>query len=196
MKIEKFIEKYGKKYSKILGIDARREKFKWFLAALLFGAPIREEIAIKTYKIFEKYGLISPEKNLDAEWEKIVMLLDEGGYTRYDFKTADKILKACRNIIKEGGIENIMKKGRKALKVAKGIGDVTIDIFLRELYLPHNPSPYAILAAKNHGLLEGDKIKKLPRVDEVKLEIALTKLGRDYCRKNKCNECPFPCKKR
>jgi len=193
MRIEEFVEKYGRKYSESLGIDAEKEKFKWFLAAMLFGAPIREENAIKTYKIFEKAGLTTPEKILEAGWDKLVSLLDEGGYTRYDFKTADKILEACKNIIEKGGIEKIMKEGREALKVAKGIGDVTIDIFLRELNLPHNPSPYAILAAKNHGLLEGNRIKKMQGIDEVKLEIALMKLGRDYCKKKKCRQCPFPC---
>jgi len=38
------------------------------------------------------------------------------------------------------------------------------------------------------------KIKK-KEDNEVNLEIALMKLGRDYCRKNKCDECPFPCKR-
>jgi len=196
MRIEEFVEKYGRKYSELLGIDARREKFKWFLAAMLFGAPIREENAIKTYKIFEKNELTTPEKILEAGWDKLVALLDEGGYTRYDFKTADKILEACKNIIEKGGIEKIMKEGREALKIAKGIGDVTVDIFLRELDLPHNPSSYAIIAAKNHGLLEENRIKKVQGIDEVRLEIALMKLGRDYCRKKKCKQCPFPCEKK
>jgi len=194
-RLKKFVEKYGKKYSEMLGIDARKEKFKWFLAALLFGAPIREENAMKTYLLFEKNGLVTPEKIIEAGWDRVVSLLDEGGYTRYDFKTADKIIEACKNIIEKGGIEKLTIEGRHALKIAKGIGDVTIDIFLRELGMPHHPSKYAIMAAKNHGLMEGNKIKKFEEIDEINLEIALMKLGRDYCRKNKCKECPFPCRK-
>lgn len=196
MKLEEFVEKYGKKYSERLGIKLEEEPFKWFLAAVLFGAPIREENAIKTYKIFERNGLTEPEKILEAGWDTLVFYLDEGGYTRYDFKTADKLLEACRNIIKKGGIKKILKEKdlRKELKLAKGIGDVTIDIFLREMGMPHKISKYALMAAKNHGLLDKNKIKKIKGIDAIELEIALMKLGRDYCRKNKCQECPMPCK--
>ena len=196
MKLEEFVEKYGKKYSERLGIKLEEEPFKWFLAAVLFGAPIREENAIKTYKIFERNGLTEPEKILEAGWDTLVFYLDEGGYTRYDFKTADKLLEACRNIIKKGGIKKILREKdlRKELKLAKGIGDVTIDIFLREMGMPHKISKYALMAAKNHGLLDKNKIKKIKGIDAIELEIALMKLGRDYCRKNKCQECPMPCK--
>ena len=193
--IEEFVKKYGKKYSEMLGIDAKKDKFKWFLAAMLFGAPIREENAMKTYKLFEKYGLTTPEKILEAGWDEIVSILDEGGYTRYDFKTADKIIEACQNIIRQGGIDALIEKGRNALKVARGIGDVTIDIFLRELDLPHSISKYALLAAKNHGMVEGNKIKRIKGLDDVMVEIAFMKLGRDYCRKNRCKDCPFKCEK-
>lgn len=196
--IKEFVKEYGKKYCEILNIDVEREPFKWFLASLLFGAPIREKTAIKTYKIFEKYGYISPEKILEAGWDEIVNCLDEGGYARYDFKTADKILEACQNIIEEGGLEEIKKSKEiknKLKNLAKGIGDTTINIFLREIkWAPHEPSKYAILAAKNHKLLEKGKIKKIEGVDETELEIALMRLGRDFCRKNKCDGCPFPCK--
>jgi len=195
MKLEEFVENYGKKYSEMLGINPQKEKFKWFLASLLFGAPIRESNAIKTYFIFEKNGLTQPQKIIDAGWDKIVDILDEGGYTRYDFKTADKIIEACKKIVEAGGIEKIMEKGRDSLKIAKGIGDTTIDIFLRELNMPHNPSKYAIIAARNHGFVEGGKLKKIKGIDEVKMEIAFMRLGRDYCRKGKCMDCPFPCEK-
>jgi len=195
MELKEFVKKYGKKYSEILGINAKKEPFKWFLASLLFGAPIKEKVAMKTYKILEKYGYIKPEKIIDARWDEIVRCLDEGGYVRYDFKTADKIIEACTNILKQKGIENILKKENleESLKnLAKGIGDTTIQIFLRELYLPHKPSKYAVMAAKKHKLWNG-KIKEIEGIDKVELEIALMKLGRDYCRKNKCKECPFPC---
>jgi hypothetical protein len=53
------IEKYGLRYSQMLGIDLSKgreeEIFKWFLASLLFGAPITERSVIKTYEAFEKH---------------------------------------------------------------------------------------------------------------------------------------------
>ncbi|MEA2054827.1 MAG: hypothetical protein U9O96_06985 [Candidatus Thermoplasmatota archaeon] len=58
--------------------------------------------------------------------------------------------------------------------------------------MEHEPSKYAVLAAKKHGLWK-EKIIEVKGIDAAELEIALMKLGRDFCRKNKCNECPFPC---
>ncbi len=77
--------------------------------------------------------------------------------------------------------------------MAKGIGDVTINIFLRELpWTEHAISEYAIISAKKHSLFDS-KFKKIEGIDEVEMEIAFMKLGRDFCRKGKCEKCPFPC---
>ena len=199
MDLKEFVIIYGKKYSEILGINPEKEPFKWFLASILFGAPIREKNAIKTYKIFEENGYTEPEKILKAGWNKIVKCLDEGGYTRYDFKTADKIIEACKNILAKRGLEKIRKDSRNDkelkdnLKLAKGVGDVTINIFLREIgWAQHELSKYAIIAAKKHHLFNG-KLKKIDGIDEIEMEIAFMKLGRDFCSKGKCKKCPFPC---
>lgn len=99
--VEILTEKFEKKYSEILGIKLSggrdSEIFKWLLAAILFGAPITEKTVIKTYKCFENYGILTPQKILAAGWNGLVQVLDEGGYTRYDSKTADKILETMKN---------------------------------------------------------------------------------------------------
>lgn len=200
VKLQEFVKIYGKRYSEQLAIDLRKEPFKWLLASVLFAAPIRESTAMKTYKIFDKYGYTTPRKILEAGWDEIVRCLDEGGYTRYDFKTADKILEVCRNLVKED-LHEIYKKAKdgkdleKRLKnLSKGIGDATISIFLREMDIwekaTHPISKYAEMSAKNVGLWE-DGLKEVEGIDKVELEIALMKVGRDYCRKNKCNACPI-----
>ncbi|MEA2054826.1 MAG: hypothetical protein U9O96_06980 [Candidatus Thermoplasmatota archaeon] len=123
MELKDFVEKYGERYSELLGIDVDKEIFKWFLAALLFGAPIKEENAIRTYRVLEKYGYTSPEKIIEAGWDEIVRCLDKGGYTRYDFKTADKLMEACENLLKRGGIEKNIegrKKRERFERVSKG----------------------------------------------------------------------------
>ncbi len=193
MQLEEFIKKYGKRYSHQLDINVEKEPFKWFLVSLLFGAPIRENTAVKTYKVFEKYGYTTPQKILEAGWDELVRCLDEGGYTRYDFKTADKLLEVSKNLTKEG-LEEIYKKAEdekdleKRLKnLGKGIGDATISIFLREMdsweKARHKINKYAKMAAKNLSLKE--------MALDAETEIALMKLGRDYCRKEKCIECPL-----
>lgn len=89
MKLKEFVKKYGESFSKQLGIDLKSGKgeeiFKWFLASILYAKPIRESSATKTYFCFMKHGITSAKKVLDAGWEKLVEILDEGGYTRYDF---------------------------------------------------------------------------------------------------------------
>ena len=51
-------------YSRDLGIDLKSgeetELFKWFLACLLFGKPIQQEVARRVYEEFVKEGLTTP----------------------------------------------------------------------------------------------------------------------------------------
>jgi hypothetical protein len=62
------VEKFGRKYSDILGINLKTkddgEIFKWFLASVLFGAPINENSVIRTYKRFESHEVLAPENGL------------------------------------------------------------------------------------------------------------------------------------
>ncbi len=134
----------GKIYSKDLGIDLKfgkeSEIFKWFLACLLFGKPIQQEVAKRTYFEFEKEGLGSCEEILKAGWDKLVEVLDRGHYMRYDFSTATKLLEICKKLKeKYGNIKNLLKSAKnkkdleRKLLEFKGIGPVTTKIFLRDL---------------------------------------------------------------
>ncbi|MGB9853671.1 MAG: hypothetical protein ACPLRY_02545 [Candidatus Bathyarchaeales archaeon] len=62
--LEFLVENFGRKHSEILGINLEsgreEEIFKWFLASILFGAPITEVAAIKTYKCFKKIQCFNP----------------------------------------------------------------------------------------------------------------------------------------
>ena len=92
----KLVGKLGGTYAPALGINLASmesdEVFKWFLASVLFGARISEDIAMKTYREFEKAGVLSPEVIFETSWPRLVGILDRGGYVRYDFKTATKLL--------------------------------------------------------------------------------------------------------
>lgn len=134
----------GKIYSKELGIDLKSGKeeeiFKWFLACLLFGRPIQQEVAKRTYFEFEKEGVSSPGKILEAGWNKLVEILDRGHYVRYDFSTATKLLEISEELKRRyGSLGELLRqsKNRRDLETRlqefKGIGPVTVRIFLREL---------------------------------------------------------------
>ena len=134
----------GKIYSEDLGIDLKSGKepelFKWFLACLLFGKPIQQEVAKRTYFEFEKEELLNPQKILEAGWDNLVEVLDRGHYVRYDFSTATKLLEILKEL-KEGygNLTNLLRTAKsendlqKKFQRFKGIGPVTTRIFLRDL---------------------------------------------------------------
>lgn len=127
-----------------LGINLKKRKekelFKWFLACLLFGKPIQQEVAKMTFLEFEKENLLSPGKILEAGWKKLVEILDRGHYVRYDFSTATKLLEISKKLKeKYGSLKNLISLSKnkkdlaKRLQEFKGIGPATTKIFLREL---------------------------------------------------------------
>jgi endonuclease III len=218
--VKALVESLGQRYSEELGISLLsgedKEIFKWFLASILFGTPIRESSVIKTYKCFEKYNVLAPERILETGWDELVRILDEGGYTRYDFKTADKLLAVMRNLLEnyEGSLTLLDERAsdcrdlEKRLKdLGKGIGDVTVNIFLRELRgilekANPNPTNLVIVAAKNLGIIEEESGEAaLPELEEfwrhnriagksfANFETVLLRLGKDFCKKRRCAAC-------
>ena len=218
--VKALVESLGQRYSEELGISLLggedKEIFKWFLASILFGTPIRESSVIKTYKRFEKYNVLAPECILETGWDGLVRMLDEGGYTRYDFKTADKLLAVMRNLLEncEGSLTLLDERAsdcrdlEKRLKdLGKGIGDVTVSIFLRELRgilekANPNPTNLVIVAAKNLGIIEEESGEaalaelekfwchnRIAGKSFVNSETALLRLGKDFCKKRRCAAC-------
>ena len=81
-------------YSEDLGIDLSEPagRFKWFLASILFGARISERIAVNTYRQFEMAAVDTPEAIVEVGWDRLVEILDSGGYVRYDFSSPQNCL--------------------------------------------------------------------------------------------------------
>ncbi len=136
--------KKQKIFSEDLGINLKsgkeEELFKWFLACLLFGKPIQQEVAKRTYFEFEKEKILSPEVILKTGWDKLVEILDRGHYVRYDFSTATKLLEISKELKQRyGSLGNLLRQSKNQrdletrLQEFKGIGPVTTRIFLREL---------------------------------------------------------------
>ena len=131
-------------YSRDLGINlesrAEAEFFKWFLACLLFGKPIQQEVAKRAYLEFVKEGLVSPDALLKAGWDRLVEVLDRGHYVRFDFSTATKLLEISQALnMRYGSLTDLFKESRntrdliRRLKEFKGVGPTTTRIFLRDL---------------------------------------------------------------
>ena len=216
--IGKLVSTLGRKFSASLGVDLSQGKseeiFKWFLASILFGARISESIAVNTYREFEKENALAPDDILKKKWEGLVGILDAGGYVRYDFKTATKFLGIMNDLKKryDGDLNRLHRIARnsrdletKIKNLGKGIGDVTTNIFLRELReiwekADPLPGPLVIEGARYLSIIP-EKLKsrekilerlktvwqknKLRAKDFVDFEAALLRLAKDYLRKGK-----------
>lgn len=150
-------------YSEELGIKLWRRDddafFKWFLASLLFGGRISENIAARTYRAFERHDLLSPQSIIDAGWSILVAtIMREGGYVRYDGRKSTQILRDCETLLAsyDGSLTRLHKAASNSadlegkLQQFHGIGPVTANIFLRELrpfWRKADPEPLPVVVA-------------------------------------------------
>lgn len=183
-----------KTYSKELGLDLNKpeDRFKWFLASILFAKRISSQIAKKTFKRFQEEGLITPEAILEAGWGKLVEVLDSGGYVRYDFSTATNLLDVSKSLLEKfGSIDGVHEEAEspehleELLTEFRGIGPVGVNIFLRELrgiWSKADPEPSKLAVETARRL-------RVKRIKEV--ESQLVRLNLEYCKRKACSTCPM-----
>lgn len=183
-------------YSDELGLDLTKpeDRFKWFLASVLFAKRISAETAKETYLYFEQEELTSPDAILQAGWDRLVEVLDSGGYTRYDFSTATNLLGIAKTLKeKYGDLERLHAESssprdlENRLREFKGVGPVGVNIFLRELRgiwekAKPKPSAMAVVTAQKIGL---------DPEDVERYESQLVRLNLEYCKKRRSSECPL-----
>jgi hypothetical protein len=165
------VKSRGGRYAGALGIDLAAadggERFKWFLAAVLYGTRISESLATRTWREFAVRDVLAPDRIVATGWDGLVGILDAGGYVRYDYKTATKLLDVCTALMRDyGGSLDALHDAaadprdleRRIKALGKGIGDTTVGIYLRELrgiWAKAEPplSPLAINGATALGYL-------------------------------------------
>jgi hypothetical protein len=191
------VKTMGQPYSEMLGIELKTgespEIAKWFLASILYAKPIRENSATKTYKIFERERRVTPEAIVGTTRERLVEMLDEGGYTRYDFSTADKLLDVFANLLKNynGDLNKLYASATdnkdlegKLKNLGKGIGDVTVGIFLRDMrdtWKRADPDSTVQVkhAARKLGIKDLKVFARKNRLSLVRLETALFRYAKN-----------------
>ncbi len=177
-----------------LDLSEAEDRFKWFLASVLFAKRISAQTAKEAYLYFEQEELTSPDAILAAGWDRLVEVLDSGGYTRYDFSTATNLLGIAK-MLKEkyGDLERLHAESsspadlERRLQEFKGVGPVGVNIFLRELRgiwekAKPKPSPIAVATAQKIGLNPEDVER---------YESQLIRLNLEYCKKHRSSECPL-----
>jgi hypothetical protein len=143
--IAEVLQQFSGRFAVELGIDLRsgpEARQRWFLAAILYGARISGQLAARTYQVFAALGIYTPEAILAQGWDHLVARLDEGGYARYDLKTATKLLRVMAALKEQyqGSLERLHDLSRsyadlesRLRGLGAGIGLTTVNIFLREL---------------------------------------------------------------
>ena len=130
-----------------LSSKKEEELFKWFLACLLYGKPIQQQVAERAFLTLAAARLSSPDAILRAGWDELVRRLDEAHYVRFDFSTATKLLRVSKELKERcGSLTNLLAESKtpaelsKRLQELKYIGPTTARIFLREVCLIWYPS--------------------------------------------------------
>ena len=115
--------------------------FRWFLASFLFGNRISQAVAAQTWRVLVvTHGLDTPDRLCACSHRELVRMLGEGGYRRYDESTAERLTLLCRTLIDQygGRILGIAEGAtdredfERRVLAFKGVGPVTLGIFMRE----------------------------------------------------------------
>ena len=164
----RLIEHLGGRWSRELGLDVDRsgeDVDRWFLAATLFGTRISAAVAVRAYRVLRAHGASTPAEVAPCRWDDLVAWLDEGGYTRYDFRTATRLLELAEVVAVRhtaphelGARHTDPRELEATLDALPGWGPTTVGIFLRELrgvWPGAQPplDPRVIEAAHHLGLL-------------------------------------------
>ncbi len=188
-----------KAYPELLGLDVRdpEDWFPWFVAASLFAKPISAATARTTAQLLFKEGIRIPAAIERSGWDGLVTILDLGGYVRYDFSTATKLL-AIAAALPGDRIRGLVSGASSAKTIEeqltriKGVGPKTVAIFLRELRGVGGPSlpisDEARAAARRLGL-DLTHVNLSGR-DGSRIESILVRTWVEHCKRRRWQGCP------
>lgn len=112
--------------------------FRWFLLVFLVGKPIQSAVAERTWRLLIDNQLDTPWALLEVERFRLVRLLDEGKYTRYDEKTATALKTCAQQLLDwyDGSLLLLIENSEnqeecsKRLQKFYGVGPTTARLFL------------------------------------------------------------------
>lgn len=144
--VSALLERHGRTFTEELGIQVNENTpaplFQTLCLSLLFSARIRASIALDAMRAMLDAGWTTAEHMARATWERRVRILNDAGYARFDEKTSTMLGEASNLLIEYYGgdlrrlrnqAEREPAEERRLLKEIKGIGDVGVDIFFRDV---------------------------------------------------------------
>ncbi|WP_243087128.1 hypothetical protein [Streptomyces sp. 891-h] len=137
--VRELLKLHGKTYAEEAGItlrDTPQPLYQLLVLSLLLSARIRSDIALASSRALTRAGMKDPKRMAEATWQQRVDALGEGGYRRYDERTATQLGKGAELLLDRwGGDVRRMRKSddpEQALREVPGIGPMGVAIFLRE----------------------------------------------------------------
>ncbi|MEU2680742.1 endonuclease [Streptomyces sp. NPDC007107] len=183
-KLDALLERHGTTYAAEAGIrmrDTPQPLYQLLVLSLLLSARIRADIAVASARALFSHRLRTPRRMADATWQERVDALGEGGYRRYDERTATQLGDGALLLLDTygGDLRRLRREAdgdmdtlRAGLRRFPGIGPAGADIFLREVQTVWpEASPYldakALQGAERLGLpATPDKLVRLAKDED------------------------------
>ncbi|WP_030372618.1 hypothetical protein [Streptomyces rimosus] len=143
-RVKALLDTYGRTYADEAGIrlkDTPQPLYQLLVLSCLLSARIQAGIAVAASHALSKAGMRTARRMKDATWQQRVDALGEGGYRRYDERTATQLGDGAELLLdKYGGDLRRMRDAadgdtgrlRSLLREVPGLGPAGTDIFLRE----------------------------------------------------------------
>lgn len=197
--VKALLDSYGQTYCDEIGIDIAKNTpsplFRWLVASILYSARISAANATEAARALDKAGLTTARKMADASWQDRVDVITWHGYKRYDESTSTMLGDTAEMLLEkyDGDLRKLRDAAgrdptqeRKLLKEAKGLGDVGVSIFFREVQdawdeLYPFADKKALKAAGKLGLPDDPEelAKLVPKGDFTRLVAALVRVDLD-----------------
>ncbi|WP_251070473.1 endonuclease [Streptomyces sp. ISL-96] len=142
--VRALLDAHGRTYTAEAGIrlrDTPQPLYRLLVLSHLLSARIQASIAVAAARALHDAGMRDARRMESATWQQRVDALGEGGYRRYDERTATQLGDAARLVLdKYGGDLRRMRDAadgdtealRSLLREVPGLGPAGTDIFLRE----------------------------------------------------------------
>jgi len=216
------VTRLGGSYSRLLGIKLAgmesEESFKWFVASVLLGSPVRPSNALAAYRELESGGLLEPHRLATVEEALLVERLQAAGVTGYTRRIATTLTLAAESLVVdyEADInrlhffaEDARDLEGRLRQLGRKIPHRAVNLFLTEMRgVWDKARPGLALAAVEAAFRLGviDNREGVEVADELRaiwdrtghrgrtyadFEVALARLGENYCEKRHCFSCPM-----
>ncbi|AXE78508.1 endonuclease [Streptomyces atratus] len=143
--VEVLLSRYGTTYAAEAGIRLRNTPqplYQLLVLSDLLSARIRASVAVSAARALFAHGMRSPDRMIGSTWQQRVDALGEGGYRRYDERTATQLGDGAELLLVEygGDLRRLRKEAdgdldilRSGLRRTPGMGPAGTDIFIREV---------------------------------------------------------------